>query len=726
MALQRSPAGEREIGTSVPAPIGGTVSHYRVDELVGSGGMGDVYRATDLRLGRKVAIKFLRRKPRGAARHQVLREAQAASLLDHPNICTIFEVDETERGDVFIAMAYYDGETLDKLLARGPLGVGRALSIAIQAGRGLAVAHEELIVHRDVKPANLMIARGDTVKILDFGVAKLLDESTATHDSSMAGTLAYMSPEQLRGDPVDQRTDIWSLGAVLSEMLTGQAPFGSGTVASIVAAILDPAAAPRYPGIPPLLVPILDKALAKSVRLRYQRIEEFTRDLAEAHAALDSDAVVRPSAAAAARSSIAVLPFQDMTASRDQEFLCDGIAEEVLRALGRIPDLYVASRTSAFQFKNRVADIREIGASLNVDTVLEGSVRRVGERVRITAQLVSVRDGYRLWNDRFDREMKDIFEVEEEIADEIAKALKLTLASPGTAGGSFRPDAAEYELYLQGRQFFHQLRRKGLENALQIFSQAIELNARYARAYAGIADCHSFLHLYFGRGDDAVAAADLASAKALELEPELADAHVSRGHALFLRGELEPAERHLKRAIALDPRSHDSHYLFARLCFAQGRIGEAAEHYREACSLVPEAYASWYLLGMCYRRLGEEAKARRANLECIEAVKRTVRAHPDDTRAWTMGAAVLADMGEPERSARWVERALSVDAEEPVIEYNAACVYVRLGRFDEAIRCLEASVGQGGLSADWVRNDPDLDPLRGDSRFQALLETRRA
>ena len=709
---------------SVATRIGEGVSHYRIDELIGSGGMGDVYRATDLRLGRRVALKFLRRQADPTTRQRMVREARAASLLDHPNICTIFEVDESPEGEVFIAMAYYDGETLDRLLARGSLGLGRALSIAIQAGRGLAAAHEELIVHRDVKPANLMIAHGDTVKILDFGVAKRMSDSTATRDSSMVGTLAYMSPEQLRGEPVDQRTDIWSLGAVLAEMLTGQAPFGSGTAASAVAAILDPATRPRSSGVPAPIVAILDKALAKSVRLRYERVEEMTRDLGDAQAVLDSDAVVRPSAAAAARCSIAVLPFQDMTAARDQEFLCDGIAEEVLRALNRIPDLYVASRTSAFQFKHRMADIREIGASLNVDTLLEGSVRRVGDRVRIAAQLVSVRDGYRLWNERYDREMKDIFEVEEEIADEIARALKLTLASPaaGNSGRGTRPDAAEYELYLQGRQFFHQLRRKGFENALQIFSQAIEINPRYARAYAGIADCHSFLHLYFGRGDEEVVAADLASAKALELEPDLPDANVARGLALFLHGEFEPAESHLKRAIMLDPRGHDSHYVFARLCFAQGRIGEAAEHYRDACSIVPEAYASWYLLGMCYRRLGEEGKGRRANLECIEAVKRTVRIHPDDTRAWTMGAAVLADMGEPERAAKWVQRALSVDAEEPIIEYNAACVYVRLGRLDDAIRCLEASVGQGGLSRDWARNDPDLDPLREDPRFRALVE----
>ncbi len=706
---------------------GREISHYRIHELLGSGGMGDVYRATDLRLGRPVALKFLRAQTDASRRRQMIHEARAASLLDHPNICTIFEVDETPQGEVFIAMAYYEGQTLDRLLAQGPLPVGRALSIAVQIGRGLAAAHEELIVHRDVKPANLMIVRGDMVKILDFGIACRVGDATTTDNSSLAGTLAYMAPERLRGDAADQRADIWSLGAVLWEMLAGRPPFGAEQLASVVAAILDEDAGhgPSVPdGTPEVLVPILERALAKNVRLRYERVEDMVHDLLQAQSRLDADAVVRPSPATSARSSIAVLPFQDMTAAQDQGHLCDGIAEEILRALSRIPDLYVASRTSSFQFKRDPADIREIGARLNVDTVLEGSVRRVDDRVRIAAHLVSVKDGYRLWSERYDRSIGDLFALEDEIADEIARALKVTLASRGPAAGArgARPDAAEYELYLQGREFFHQLRRKGFENALQLFSQAIEINPGYARAYAGIADCQSFLRLYFGRGEEALAAADTASAKALALDPELPDAHVSRGLALFLRDDFDAAERHLERAIALDPRGYDAHYVLGRLRFSQGRIAESAEHFREACAIVPEAYASWYLLGMCHRRLGEDGKARHAALECIEAVKRRVRSHPDDTRAWTMGAAVLAELGEPEKAGKWVARAVTVDAEEPIIEYNAACVYVRLGRFDDALKCLEVSLGQGGVFRDWARNDPDLDPVREDPRFKALLE----
>jgi len=339
--------------------------------------------------------------------------------------------------------------------------------------------------------------------------------------------------------------------------------------------------------------------------------------------------------------------------------------------------------------------------------------------VRISAQLVNVADGYRLWDERFDREMKDIFAIEDEIAEQIARALKLTLAAQAPKRG--KPDAQAHELYLQGRQFFHQHRRKAFEIARQLFAQAIDLSPQYARAYAGLADCDAFLGIYFGGGERAAAAADAASARALALDPDLPDAHASRGQALFLRRDYAQAEHHLRRAIELDSRLYDAHYVFARLCFSTGRIEEAAAAFGQACAVAPESYDSWYLLGMCYRRLGRPDRGRDADFECIEAVKRRIRSHPDDTRAWTMGASVLAEMGEPDTAAAWVGRALAIDADEPIIEYNAACVYVALGRFDDAVGCLEASVRHGSLSAEWARNDPDLDPLRSDPRFQALV-----
>jgi TolB-like protein/Tfp pilus assembly protein PilF len=704
-----------------------SVSHYDVGELLGTGGMGEVYRAADQRLGRRVALKFLRPFADAGMRQRFLREAQAAALLDHPNICTVFDVDQTDAGDVFIAMACYEGETVDRILARGPMPLARALSIAVQAGRGLAAAHEDLIVHRDVKPANLMVARSDVVKILDFGVARLLGDARAPDGRTVFGTPAYMSPEQLADEPVDQRADIWGLGVTLYEMVTGRVPFRADDRGDLVDAIRRAApvrASRMVAGVPPRLDQILDTALAKSPRLRYERMDAMVRELLEVQGALDSGAVTVRQPVAARRSSIAVLPFEDMSAAKDQQFLCDGIAEEILRGLNRIPELYVASRTSAFQFKHQAADIRDVGARLNVDTVLEGSVRRVGDRLRVSAQLISVSDGYRIWSDRYDRDMEDIFALQDEIAEQIAQALQVTLARraepnerPRSAAG-----AEAYELYLQGRQFFHQHRRKAFETAIQTFAAAIAIDPAFARAYAGMADCHSFLCLYFGKGAPAIEAANAASETAIRLNPQLSDAHVSRGLALFLKRDYEAAERHLRRALELDPRLYDAHYIFGRMCFSRGQIAEAADRFREACALVPEAYDAWYLLGMCYRRLGEAARGKRADFACMEAVQKAVRSHPDDTRAWTMGASVLAEMGEPDRSAEWLARALAIDPDEAIIQYNATCVYVALQRHDDALRSLGAAIALGGIATkDWATNDPDLDPLRADPRFQALL-----
>jgi non-specific serine/threonine protein kinase len=417
-----------------------------------------------------------------------------------------------------------------------------------------------------------------------------------------------------------------------------------------------------------------------------------------------------------------------MSASRDQEFLCDGLAEDILGALRRIPDLRVASRTSTFQFKGRAVDIREIGHKLDVDTVLEGSVRRAGDRIRVSAQLVSVADGYRLWYERYDRDLKDIFAIQDEIANCIAEALELTLGgAPPTAGTEAVPDSpAAWEFYLQGRQFFFQHRRKGFEIARQAFMQAIELDPGYARAWAGIANCHSFLRLYFGGGEDATKAAEEASLRAIELAPDLAETRLARGFALFLSGRFDDATRELTRAIEIDPTSYEAHYFFGRIAFTRGNMVESARHFERAGTISPDAFDSWYLMGMACRKLGQDDRAHSADLECMEAVKRQIKVHPEDTRAWTMGAAVFAQLDEPERAVSWVERALAIDPEEPIVAYNSACVYVALGRHDDAIRCLDASLTAGALQRDWIGNDPDLDPLRDDPRFVTILSKLRS
>jgi serine/threonine protein kinase/Flp pilus assembly protein TadD len=703
------------------------ISHYALGEKLGMGGMGVVYQATDTRLGRPVALKFLSEAlgDDEQIRRRFMQEARAASSLDHPNICTIFEIDETDDGEMFIAMAFYPGETLNTMISRGQFGTEKGLTIAIQVARGLAAAHEELIIHRDIKPGNIMVTEKDTVKILDFGLAKLARHSGLTRPDSTLGTPGYMSPEQIRSDNVDHRTDIWSLGVVLFEMLTGRLPFKGERTESMIHSILNDE--PIKPtslrsGLPARMDRVVQKAMAKDPRRRYEKMTDFIADLQEMISEDDSGAVTVQRQAEAKRSSVAVLPFVDMSPQRDQEYFCDGIAEELLSALSQIRELHVASRTSSFQFKGTAMDVRDIGEKLNVGTVLEGSVRKAGDRVRVTARLVNVSDGYRLWTEQYDRDMKDIFAIQDEIAQSIAQALEVALGAEQSPIEKAKPkDVEAYDYYLQGRQLFHQLRRKPLELARQMFSRAIEIDPDYARAHAGLADCSSYLRLYFGAGEEAVEEAKRASLRAMELDPTLAEARVSRGFALSLTKEYEEAERELQKAIELNPTLFEAHYIAARVFYAQGRYQDAARHFERSRDISPEAYDVWYLLAACYRSLGETGKVRSATLEAVESAKKRLSTHPDETRAWTFGASALAELGEPDKAAEWIGRALAIDPDEPVIQYNAACTYAGLGKVDEALRCLETATGFGFVSKEWMENDSDLDPLREDPRFQELL-----
>jgi len=710
--------------------IGKPVSHYRLEEKLGEGGMGVVYRAVDEKLQRTVALKFLSAAVAGKdeLRERFMQEARAASSLDHPNICTIFEIDEAEDGEMFIAMAYYPGRTLDTILLEGPLEPERAVGIALQVARGLAVAHEELIIHRDIKPGNIMITDRETVKILDFGLAKLAGLTGLTRPDFTIGTPAYMAPEQIRSEKVDHRVDIWSLGVVLFEMITGRLPFKGDRTESMIHSILndDPKRVSAVrPGLPGNLDRVIARTLTKSPRARYERMSELIADLQQAHAGVDSGALTIQRPAEKKKRSVAVLPFVNMSADKDQDYFCDGIAEELLIALSGISELHVASRTSAFQFKGTAMDIREIGEKLNVSTVLEGSVRKAGDRVRVTAQLINIDDGYRLWSERYDREIADIFAIQDEIAHNIADALQVTLTGEQeiqTERASTR-DVEAYDLYLQGRQFFHQQRRKGYEVARQMFARAIEIDPLYARAHAGIANCSSFLNLYFGQGQAAIDDAERASARALELDADLAEARVARGLALSLGKKFDDAEQELNKAIELDPSSFDAYYFYGRLFQAQGKIADAVRMYAKACALAPEVYFSWVLLGASYAGLGDNTKANESFLLGIEATKVHLKVHPDDTRAWTFGAMCLTELGEPQKGAEWLDRARAIDPDEPVILYNVACGYVRLGRYPEAIDTLERAVAQGYTQKEWIANDPDFAAIRSDPRFQALLDS---
>ncbi len=718
--------------------IGSTLSHYRILEKLGEGGMGVVYLATDTRLGRNVALKVLpvemANDPDRLARFE--REARAVAGLNHPNIVTIHSVEQVD-GLHFITMELVEGKTLSEVLLEGSLSVDQLLETGVRLADALAAAHDRGITHRDLKPANVMVGDGGRRKVLDFGLAKLrglsqqegdveqaeLPTATLTQQGVIMGTVPYMSPEQLQGKEVDHRSDIFSLGIMLYEMATGRRPFEGGTSVDLISSILrdKPRLVTEVKGdLPYELGRIVRRCLEKDVERRYQSVKDVRTELED----IRGDASPKGSPA----PSIAVLPFADLSPEGDQGYFCDGIAEELINALTRAGGTRIASRTSAFGFKGKNEDIRSIGEQLAVETVLEGSVRKAGNRIRINAQLVSVADGYQLWAETFDRELEDVFAIQDEISESITRALKGVLATdqeqPVAAPSAKRAptdNVQAYEYYLRARQLFHELSRKSLERAKRLFLRASELDPLYASAHAGIADCCSFLYIYWDASETLLEQADEASRKALELDPEGAEAHVARGFAVSLNRRYEEAHREFETAIKLNPDLFEAYYFYARACLAEGKLEQAAQLYEQACQRRPEDYAAPNLLGGAYAGLGRKNESQAAYRRCLAAAERHLELFPDDQRALYLGAGALAPLGENERALRWVDRALMTDPEDPLVLYNIGCVYSNLGEVDKALEALDEAITLGMGQKEWLEHDPVLEPLRDDPRFVELL-----
>ncbi|UCH85119.1 MAG: protein kinase [Candidatus Latescibacterota bacterium] len=701
--------------------IGQTISHYRILERLGGGGMGIVYKAQDTRLKRVVALKFLPTTLTDDEdlKKRFVREAQAASALDHPNICTIHEIDETLNGQLFICMAFYDGETVKKKIARGPLAVKAAINVAIRVAQGLAKAHSRGMVHRDIKPANIMVTDDGQVKIVDFGLAQLAGLAKITKIGKMVGTVAYMSPEQLTGKELDSRTDIWSLGVVVYEMLSGKLPFTADYRHALMYMILNEAPKPLAffrSDIPDGIQRVVGKALEKNRGDRYQSVTTLGEELS---AACAQQAVVTQR-----EKSIVVLPFADLSPQKDQEYFCDGIAEEIINKLARLRSLRVASRTSAFAFKGRNEDIREIGAKLGVNTMLEGSVRKEGDRLRVTAQLLNVEDGYHLWSERYDCELKNVFDVQDEISDNVIRSLEIKLSQEENHAVKkvMTQNVVAYDLYLRGRDFFHQRHPKAIRYAIEMFSRAIEKDASYALAHAGIADCYCFLS-YF---DDNAAYSEqcmTATEKALELDPELAEAHVSRGLALStFSKQYGEAEIEFDTAIELDPELFEAYYLYAHACRTQGKMDKAARLLEMACIVRPEDYQAPNHLAMAYTALNEKTKAELAYRRCVENAEKHLELNPDDARGYQLGGISLIQLGEREKGIGWARRAAEMDPGNPVYLYNTACILSVAGETEEAIDCFDRAIASGYRNKGFILNDPDLDPIRNHPRFLSLME----
>ncbi len=712
-----------------------TLGHFTLLEKLGAGSMGEVWVARDERLGRRVAVKLLPEKlardPERLAR--VDREARALAALNHPGIVTLYSVEEAQ-GVRFLAMELVEGETLKRRIPAGGLPLPAFLEIATALADAVGAAHERGVTHRDLKPANVMLTRAGRVKVLDFGLAKLRPEplpsedprtATATlmGDRRLAGTLPYMSPEQLAGREIDHRSDIFSLGAVLYEMATGERPFRGDSAPALIASILrdrPPAPSELRPELPRQLDRVLRHCLRKRAGERTQSAVDLRNELEDLRAADASDG--EPAA------SIAVLPFADMSPERDQDYLCEGIAEELINALTAIEGLRVASRTSAFRFGPEGADVREIGRRLHVATVLEGSVRKFDDRLRIGVQLISVADGYHVWSRRYDREMSDVFAIQDEIAESVARALEKSFGTAGAPPRRRQPTTVvrAYDYYLRGRQFLYRDDKRNLAFARQMFQRAIEADPDYALAFAGLADAYSYLHAQAGGRRADLQRALEASRRALELAPDLGEAWSARGHALSIAGRHDEAERAFRAALERNPRLFEARYFYARAACARGELEKAARHFELACELRPDDFQATLLLRQVYVSLGREADAMATAKRGLAVVERHLRLNPDDARASYLRASALIALGEREKGIACAERALELGPEDPVTLYGAACSFATAGEPERALACLERAVAAGFSHLEWIRHDSDFDRLREHPRFQALVSKETA
>ena len=715
--------------------------------------MGEVYLAHDSKLDRKVALKILPPDAGDPERvRRFIQEAKSASALNHPNILTIYEIDEVgpER---FIATEFVDGQTLRQRMTREAFKPLETLDIGIQVASALCMTHSVGIVHRDIKPENIMLRHDGIVKVLDFGLAKIVkaertfpsDPEAATQAlfntkaGTVLGTAHYMSPEQARGLDVDARTDIWSLGCVLYEMVTARQPFRGTTTVDVLSGILntEPDSLQLHvPEVPPDFERIVCRALRKNRDERYPTAKDLLTDLRDLLSKLQSPSktFISPNVVAKTsqeatedpvpEKSIAVLYFENMSADDESGYFCAGITEDIITDLSKIKELKVVSRTDVLPFSKKEVNTRQVGQALRVNYILEGSVRKAGNRIRITAQLVKVRDGYHLWAERFDRLVEDIFDLQNEVSHKIVDALKISLTDSEKQLLAKKPtdDLRAYDFYLRGRELLYRKGKKNTERAIEMFEEAAALDPGFASPYAGLAEAYASMYEWYDGNSLWLSKAIDVNQKALSLDPMLVEARFSIAMVYFHHRRFVESRRAIEEILKDNPDFYPGYLRLGMIAELTGDYDGALKYYHRAAELKPYDEDPWRFLVGVERKLGNIEAAEEAALKVIAITSRKLEASLDDIIVMSRLAEAYSRFGSKEEAQATLKRVFQLEPNDGLAVYNCSCAYALLGEKKLALLALRRAFESGFRTvAQWANTDSAFDSLRADPQFVELL-----